>query len=70
MIQRIQVMIVKGIPVGTAIAFTMATIGLSIPVGTLLKKVMDLKMITTFFGTVTLFIILSGLIFNILFTTL
>lgn len=66
----IQVMVVKGIPVGTAIAFMMATIGLSIPEGTLLKKVMSFKLIAIFFGTVTAFIILSGFIFNIIFTTL
>lgn len=63
----IQVMILKGIPVGTAIAFMMATIGLSIPEGTLLKKVMSLKLIVLFFGTVTLLIILSGFIFNYVF---
>lgn len=63
----IQVMVVKGIPVGTAIAFMMATIGLSIPEGTLLKKVMSIKLIAIFFGTVTIFIIISGFVFNLIF---
>lgn len=60
------VFVAKGVPLGTAIAFMMATIGLSIPAGTLLKKVMTWKLIAVYFGIVTLFIILSGYIFNIL----
>lgn len=62
----IQVFVAKGVPLGTAIAFMMATIGLSIPEGTLLKKVMTLKLIAIYFGIVTLFIILSGFLFNML----
>jgi uncharacterized membrane protein YraQ (UPF0718 family) len=63
----IQVFVAKGVPIGTAIAFMMATVGLSIPEGTLLKKVMTLKLIGIFFGTVTVCIIISGYIFNLLF---
>tara|TARA_R110002033_G_scaffold88316_1_gene138384 strand:+ start:94 stop:1068 length:975 start_codon:yes stop_codon:yes gene_type:complete len=62
----IQVFVAKGVPLGTAIAFMMATIGLSIPEATLLKKVMSLKLIAIFFGVITLCIILSGYLFNIL----
>jgi uncharacterized membrane protein YraQ (UPF0718 family) len=62
----IQVFVAKGVPIGTAIAFMMATVGLSLPEATLLKKVMSLKLIGIFFGTVTLFIILSGFLFNLL----
>ncbi|MBZ9779796.1 permease [Psychroflexus sp. CAK8W] len=62
----IQVFVAKGVPLGTAIAFMMATVGLSIPEGTLLKKVMSWQLIAIFFGVVTLFIILSGFLFNIL----
>lgn len=36
-----QVLVQKGIPIGTAIAFIMAVVGLSIPEGLLLKKVMS-----------------------------
>lgn len=61
----IQVFVAKGVPLGTAIAFMMATVGLSIPEATLLKKVMTLKMIAIYFGVVTLFIILSGYVFNL-----
>lgn len=62
----IQVFVAKGVPLGTAIAFMMATVGLSIPEATLLKKVMTMKMIGIYFGVVTLFIILSGFVFNLI----
>ncbi len=62
----IQVFVAKGVPLGTAIAFMMGTVGLSIPEATLLKKVMTVKLIGIYFGVVTLFIILSGFLFNIL----
>ncbi|MDZ7846996.1 MAG: permease [Owenweeksia sp.] len=62
----IQVLVAKGVPLGTAIAFMMGTVGLSLPEATLLKKVMSARMIAVFFGVVTLFIILSGFMFNIL----
>ena len=62
----IQVFVVKGVPLGTAIAFMMATVGLSIPEATLLKKVMSFKLIALFFGVVTVCIILSGYLFNLL----
>lgn len=62
----IQVFVAKGVPLGTAIAFMMATVGLSIPEATLLKKVMTIKLIALYFGIVTLFIIISGFIFNLL----
>jgi uncharacterized membrane protein YraQ (UPF0718 family) len=62
----IQVFVAKGVPLGTAIAFMMATVGLSIPEATLLKKVMSVKLISIYFGIVTLFIILSGFLFNLI----
>lgn len=60
----IQVFVVKGIPIGTSLAFMMAVVGLSIPEATLLKKVMSIKLITIFFGVVTICIIISGYMFN------
>jgi uncharacterized membrane protein YraQ (UPF0718 family) len=60
----IQVFVAKGVPLGTAIAFMMAVVGLSLPEATLLKKVMKWKLIGIFFGTITLFIILLGYLFN------
>lgn len=63
----IEVFVAKGIPLGTAIAFMMAVVGLSLPEATLLKKVMTWRFIAVFFTTVTLFIILFGYLFNFLF---
>lgn len=60
----IEVFVAKGIPLGTAIAFMMAIVGLSLPEATLLKKVMTWRLIGIFFGTITLFIILLGYLFN------
>ncbi|PID67572.1 MAG: hypothetical protein CR968_06015 [Flavobacteriia bacterium] len=62
----VQVLVAKGIPLGTAIAFMMGVVGLSLPEAMLLKKVMTLKLIGIFFGVVTLCIIISGYLFNIL----
>ncbi|MDO9136762.1 MAG: permease [Lutibacter sp.] len=62
----IEVFVAKGVPIGTAIAFMMATVGLSIPEATLLKKVMTWKLIAIFFSVITVFIIISGYLFNIL----
>lgn len=62
----IQVFVQKGIPIGTAIAFMMAVIGLSIPEATLLKKVMTWRLIVIFFSVITFFIIISGYLFNII----
>lgn len=60
----IEVFVAKGIPLGTAIAFMMAIIGLSIPEAMMLKKVMTWRLIGIFFGVVTLLIVLSGYLFN------
>ncbi|MGN0056936.1 MAG: permease [Phocaeicola plebeius] len=60
----VEVFVAKGIPLGTAIAFMMGVVGLSLPEATLLKKVMKWRLILVFFATVTLFIILSGYMFN------
>jgi len=63
-IPLIEAFVGKGVAIGTAIAFMMAVVGLSLPEATMLKKVMTWKLIGIFFGTVTLFIILSGWLFN------
>ena len=62
----VQVLVAKGIPIGTAIAFMMGVVGLSLPEAMLLKKVMTFKLIGVFFGVVTLCIIISGYLFNII----
>jgi len=62
----IEVFVAKGVPIGTALAFMMAVVGLSLPEATLLKKVMTWKLIGIFFGTITLFIILLGYLYNVI----
>lgn len=61
----IQVFVAKGVPMGTALAFMMAVVGLSLPEATLLKKVMDWRLIGIFFGVVTIAIISLGYLFNL-----
>ena len=60
----IEVFVAKGVPLGTAIAFMMSVVGLSLPEATLLKKVMTWRLIGIFFGVVTVFIIILGYLFN------
>ena len=59
-----QVLVEKGIPLGTVIAFSMSVVALSIPEALLLKKIMTTKMLMIFLAVVTICIILSGYIFN------
>lgn len=63
----IQALVEKGIPLGTALAFSMAVVGLSLPEATLLKKVMKLKLVLIYFGSVSLAIIFLGYFFNFIF---
>lgn len=61
----VQVLVSKGVALGTAMAFMMAVVGLSLPEATMLKKVMSWKMIGIFFGSVTAAILLLGYFFNL-----
>ncbi len=63
----IQSLVAKGVPLGTALAFMMAVVGLSLPEALILKKVLKWPLLLTFFGVVTIGIILIGHIFNFLF---
>lgn len=57
-------LVVKGVPFGTALAFMMATVGLSLPEALILKKAMKIKLLVSFFTVVTVGIILIGWLFN------
>jgi uncharacterized membrane protein YraQ (UPF0718 family) len=61
----LQALVDKGIPLGTALAFSMAVVGLSLPEATLLRKVMKPRLIIWYFGSVSFSIILLGYIFNL-----
>ena len=62
----VEVFVAKGIPLGTALAFMMSVVGLSLPEATMLAKVMTLRLIGIFFGTVALMIMLLGWTFNVI----
>lgn len=63
----VSVLIEKGASLGTALAFMMAVIGLSLPEAVILKKVLKLPMIFIFFGIVGTGIMLIGYIFNLIY---
>ena len=52
-----QVLVEKGIPLGTVIAFSMSVVALSIPEALLLKKIMTTKLLMIFFAVVTVCIV-------------
>lgn len=60
----IEVLTSKGMLLGTALSFMMAITALSLPEAMILKRVMSLKLIAIFFGTVTLGIVGVGYLFN------
>src|SRR3989339_88234 len=60
-----QSLVEKGIPLGTAMAFMMAVVGLSLPEALILKRVMKMKLLVYFFGITTINIIIIGYLFNI-----
>ncbi|PIR90152.1 permease [bacterium (Candidatus Gribaldobacteria) CG10_big_fil_rev_8_21_14_0_10_37_21] len=59
-----QSLVEKGIPLGTAMAFMMAVVGLSLPEALILKRVMKIKLLAYFFGITTINIIILGYLFN------
>ncbi|NQS99619.1 MAG: permease [Candidatus Omnitrophica bacterium] len=54
----------KGVPLGTALAFMMATAALSFPEAVILRRAMKLRLIVVFFGVVTVAIVFTGYLFN------
>jgi uncharacterized protein len=60
----VSVLIEKGAALGTALAFMMAVIGLSLPEMIILKKVLKLPLIMTFVGIVASGIMIVGFLFN------
>ena len=62
----VESLIGKGLPIGTSLAFMMSVTALSLPQFIILKKVMHKELIITYALTLSLGIILLGLLFNIL----
>ncbi len=63
----VSVLIEKGVTLGTALAFMMSVIGLSLPEIIILKKVLKMPLILTFVGIVAFGIILVGYFFNFIY---
>jgi hypothetical protein len=63
----VSVLIEKGASLGTALAFMMAVIGLSLPEMIILRKVLKLPLIFTFIGIVGGGILIVGYLFNMIF---
>jgi uncharacterized membrane protein YraQ (UPF0718 family) len=57
-------LIEKGASVGTALAFMMSVIGLSLPEAVILKRVLKLPLLVTFFAVIAVAIMLTGYLFN------
>ena len=60
----VEVLTGKGMLLGTALSFMMAVTALSLPEAMILKKILHVKLIATFFGIVGLGIIGIGYLFN------
>jgi uncharacterized membrane protein YraQ (UPF0718 family) len=60
----VSALIEKGAALGTALAFMMSVIGLSLPEMIILRKVLKLPLIFTFIGVVGTGIIVVGFLFN------
>jgi uncharacterized protein len=61
----VQVLLGKGAALGTALAFMMAVIGLSLPETIILRKVLRPPLIATFIAIVGLGILIVGYLFNV-----
>jgi uncharacterized membrane protein YraQ (UPF0718 family) len=61
----VQALLEKGVALGTALAFMMAVIGLSLPEMIILRKVLKTRLIATFAGVVGTGILIVGFLFNL-----
>src|SRR5690554_5669914 len=59
-----EALVLKGVGIGTVLAFMMAVTALSLPSIIMLKKVVKTRLLVTFVGVVTLGIIVMGYVFN------
>ncbi len=63
----VQALLGKGAALGTALAFMMAVIGLSLPEMIILKKVLKIQLIAAFAGIVAAGIMIVGYVFNCIY---
>ena len=64
MIPIVSALIEKGASLGTALAFMMAVVGLSLPEAIILRRVFKPQLLVIFFGTIAVAIIITGYLFN------
>jgi len=64
MIPVVQALVEKGMAMGTVLAFMMSVTAISFPEAVILKNVLKIPLILTFFGIVTIGIIIVGYLFN------
>ncbi len=64
MIPIVSALIEKGASLGTALAFMMAVVGLSLPEAIILRRVLKPQLLVIFFGTVAAAIVITGYLFN------
>ncbi|BAF69145.1 permease [Nitratiruptor sp. SB155-2] len=60
----IEVLVDKGMSLGTALSFMMAITALSLPEAMILKKIMSTRLLAIFFGVVSVGIMIIGYLFN------
>ena len=61
-----EALVLKGVGIGTVLAFMMAVTALSLPSLILLKKVVKMKLLITFTAIIVVGIVITGYLFNIL----
>jgi uncharacterized membrane protein YraQ (UPF0718 family) len=61
----VAVLIEKGASLGTALAFMMSVVGLSLPEAIILRRVLKPQLLVVFIGTVALAIMITGYLFNL-----
>jgi len=66
MIPIVSALLEKGASLGTALAFMMSVIGLSLPEAVILRRVLKLPLLITFFSVIALAIMLTGFLFNLI----
>jgi hypothetical protein len=61
----VSVLIEKGVPLGTALAFMMAVVGLSLPEMIILRRVLKPRLIMIYVAILATGIIITGYLFNL-----
>ncbi len=64
MIPIVSALLEKGASLGTALAFMMSVIGLSLPEAVILRRVLKMPLLVTFFSVIAIAIMLTGFLFN------